>query len=93
MLSLFRSDRESNPAFLKDPAYDALLASAESSKGTESLSHYVAAEKYLNDRCVFYPLTTKAAILPLSPVYPALSSTPTMLGLILFVLEKNKNIG
>ncbi len=56
LLSLFQSDSESNPAFLKDPAYDALLASAESSKGNESLSHYVAAEKYLNDQCVFYPL-------------------------------------
>ncbi len=56
LLSLFQSDSQSNPAFLKDPNYDAFLTAAGNGQNQGSFAQYVKAEKYLNEQCVFYPL-------------------------------------
>lgn len=55
-LSLFASSSSANPAGLKDPAYDALLAVAQSKSGAGAAAAYAEAEKYLNQKAVFYPL-------------------------------------
>jgi len=56
LLSMFQSASASNPALLKNSNYDQLLKAAETQSGNEALSSYVAAEKYLNDQYVFYPI-------------------------------------
>lgn len=56
VLSLFKSGGQSNPALLRDSAYDALLDSAEKSSGADSAAVFANAEKYLNEQGVFYPL-------------------------------------
>lgn len=56
-LNLFSSATYYNPARLKDTAYDLLLESASASTTTESmLTPLVAAEKYLNENAIFYPM-------------------------------------
>lgn len=55
-LSLFTSASGDNPAHLRDPSYDALVAAAEAKSGNETAAACAAAEKYLNERAVFYPL-------------------------------------
>lgn len=56
-LELFDSDTYYNPAALEDVAYDTLLDSASESISTaESITALVAAEKYLNERAIFYPM-------------------------------------
>lgn len=56
VLSLFQSGTQNNPAGLKDTAYDALLTSAHSTTGSAAAVKYAAAEKYLNQQAIFYPL-------------------------------------
>lgn len=56
LLSLFRSSSSSNPAKYQDAAYDALLDAADSAAAAEAPARYAAAEKYLNDNAVFYPV-------------------------------------
>lgn len=56
VLSQFTSGAGGNPARLKDPAYDALVASAQTKSGREAAAAYAAAEKRLNEQAVFYPL-------------------------------------
>ena len=56
VLSLFKSGEKDNPAKLRDSAFDAMLNSAEKSGGIESAEAFAAAEKYLNEQGVFYPL-------------------------------------
>ena len=56
VLSLFVSGTAGNPAGLADPAYDALVNSAQSKSGKEAAAAYAAAEKYLNNKAIFYPL-------------------------------------
>ncbi|MBQ4397216.1 MAG: peptide ABC transporter substrate-binding protein [Clostridia bacterium] len=56
-LSRFTSDSSSNPAFLKHPAYDKLVAQASSRSNTEDiLAPMAAAEKYLCTYVIFYPV-------------------------------------
>lgn len=55
-LSTFLSTSTANPAGLKDSAYDALLSSAQTQGVQKAAAGYAAAEKYLNDKAVFYPL-------------------------------------
>ncbi len=56
-LNLFKSTTYYNPARLKDTAYDLLLESASASTTTEDmLTPLVAAERYLNEKAIFYPM-------------------------------------
>ena len=52
----FCSGAAGNPAKLADPAYDALVASAQQKSGAAAAAAYAEAEKYLGQRAVFYPL-------------------------------------
>jgi oligopeptide transport system substrate-binding protein len=56
VLSMFLSGASSNPAGLKDSSYDALVSSAQTENGRTAATAYAAAEKYLNEKAVFYPL-------------------------------------
>lgn len=56
LLSLFQSTSNANPAFLKDSNYDKLLAAADTQSGTDAIKSYAAAEKYLNNQFIFYPI-------------------------------------
>lgn len=56
LLSQFLSTNSNNPAGLKDADYDALIASAQSKGGNEEATEYSNAEKYLNEKAIFYPL-------------------------------------
>lgn len=56
LLSLFQSTSNVNPAFLKDSNYDKLLAAADTQSGTDAIKSYAAAEKYLNNQFIFYPV-------------------------------------
>ena len=56
LLSTFLSTSSANPAGLKDSAYDALVTSAQGKSGAAAAADYAAAEKYLNENAVFYPL-------------------------------------
>jgi oligopeptide transport system substrate-binding protein len=56
VLSIFKSGAKENPAGLSDSTYDAMLADAEKSGGSGSAAAFAAAEKYLNELGVFYPL-------------------------------------
>lgn len=56
-LNLFKSTTYYNPAQLDDVAYDLLLEAASASTTTEDmLTPLVAAERYLNENAVFYPM-------------------------------------
>lgn len=55
-LSTFLSTSAANPAGLKDAAYDALVSSAQTQGAQKAAAGYAAAEKYLNDKAIFYPL-------------------------------------
>lgn len=56
-LNMFRSDTYSNPAKYSDSAYDLLLDQTAANISTEeAVNSFVAAEKYLNEHAVFYPL-------------------------------------
>lgn len=55
-LSLFTGASANNPAQLKDSSYDALVAAAEGTGENKSAAAYAAAEKYLNEKAIFYPL-------------------------------------
>lgn len=56
-LSMFKSTTYYNPARLEDIAYDLLLEQASASTSTQTaLTPLLAAEKYLNDRAIFYPM-------------------------------------
>ena len=56
ILSMFRSDSTANYCGLADPNYDALLDAAQSVGGISGLESLKAAEQYLNDQFIFYPL-------------------------------------
>ena len=56
ILSSFSSSSSSNPAFLADPAYDAILNQAKMLGGMEAVDLYRQAESYLNEQGIFYPL-------------------------------------
>ena len=56
LLSFFSSSSSSNPAFLSDPAYDAMLDQAKTLGGMEAMDFYRQAEAYLNEQGIFYPL-------------------------------------
>ncbi len=55
-LSTFLGTSSANPAGLKDAAYDALVSSGQAKSGSAAAASYAAAEKYLSDRAIFYPL-------------------------------------
>lgn len=56
LLSFFSSTSPSNPGFLSDSAYDAMLDQAKTLGGMEALDFYRQAEAYLNEQGIFYPL-------------------------------------
>lgn len=55
-LSLFRSRAVGNAPKLSDPAFDAMLAAAQKKGDSDAAAAFSAAEKYLNEQAVFYPL-------------------------------------
>ena len=55
-LSMFLSTSSDNPAGLKDAGYDALVESAQGKSGQQAAQGYAAAERYLNEKAIFYPL-------------------------------------
>ncbi len=55
-LSLFVSSNPDNPVNLKSPIYDCYIKQIQEQTVTESLDTIIAAEKYLNDNGIFYPL-------------------------------------
>lgn len=56
-LQEFDSSTYNNPARLKSAAYDSYIDAASAKTNTEDiLSYLVAAERYLNDYAIFYPL-------------------------------------
>ena len=55
-LNIFKSDNNKNLVNLNSPDYDKLLSNALSSKPQDSINYLVAAEKYLNDNAIFYPM-------------------------------------
>lgn len=56
VLSLFRSGANGNFTRYSNTQYDSLLEKAENTGGTAAASHYAAAENYLSEQAVFYPL-------------------------------------
>lgn len=58
-LNIFKSDNSKNIANLNSPEYDKLLNSAVSINPKESVNYLLAAEKYLNDNAIFYPMYTQ----------------------------------
>ena len=56
ILSIFCSDSTENPCGLADPQYDALLDAAQTAGGLSGLESLRAAEQYLNDHFIFYPI-------------------------------------
>ena len=55
-LSTFMSSSAANPAGLKDSSYDAFVSSAQTQSGQKAAAAYASAEKYLNEKAIFYPL-------------------------------------
>lgn len=55
-LNIFKSDNNKNIVNLNSPDYDKLLNNALSSKPQDSINYLIAAEKYLNDNAIFYPM-------------------------------------
>lgn len=56
VLSQFKSSSPKNPAAFNDASFDAMLTAAENKSGTEAISAFASAEKYLSNQGVFYPL-------------------------------------
>ena len=56
ILSLFKSGARQNPVELKDATFDAMLTKAETLSGSQAITAFASAEKYLNEQAVFYPL-------------------------------------
>lgn len=67
VLSLFRSTAAGNPAKFSDPAYDALVDRAEAGSGAKAAADYAAAERYLNEQAVFYPLYYEKSYYAMAP--------------------------
>lgn len=55
-LSLFVSTNPDNPVGLNSPVYDNYIYQIQEQALTDSLDTIIAAEKYLNDNGIFYPL-------------------------------------
>lgn len=55
-LSIFKSDNNKNFLNLNSPDYDKLLNNAISATPQDSIKYLVAAEKYLHDNAIFYPM-------------------------------------
>lgn len=55
-LNIFKSDNIKNVVNLNDSEYDKLLNNAISSMPKESVKYLVLAEKFLNDKAIFYPM-------------------------------------
>lgn len=55
-LSLFKSGAVGNSSRMSDPAFDTMLTDAQNKSGSDAVAAYAAAEKYLNEQGVFYPL-------------------------------------
>jgi oligopeptide transport system substrate-binding protein len=55
-LSLFKSGAVGNPAHLRDPAFDTMLADAQKKTGSAAVTAFASAEMYLNQQGIFYPL-------------------------------------
>lgn len=55
-LSLFAGGAANNPAGLDDPAYNALIRQAQERSGEQAVPVFEAAENYLAEQGVFYPL-------------------------------------
>ncbi len=55
-LSLFKSGAVGNAPRMDDPNFDAMLNDAQNKSGSAATAAYAAAEKYLNEQAVFYPL-------------------------------------
>ena len=56
-LEMFASTNPENPAGLESGEFDALLAAAEDLTPEEAAQSYAAAERYLCDNAVFYPVS------------------------------------
>lgn len=56
-LEMFASNNPENPAGLESGEFDALLAAAEDLTPEEAAQSYAAAERYLCDNAVFYPVS------------------------------------
>lgn len=56
VLSHFKSGAQDNPSFLQDASFDAMLTEASKKNGAEAAAAFAAAEKYLNEQAIFYPL-------------------------------------
>ena len=55
-LSLFSGSDVSNPSRMNDPAFHTMLEQAWKAEPEKSAGLYAAAEKYLNEKAVFYPI-------------------------------------
>lgn len=55
-LSMFASDQPSNPVGLQSSQFDAYLDQAAQKPLNEGIESYVAAEQYLNNQAIVYPL-------------------------------------
>lgn len=76
-LSRFTSDASANPAFLKHPAYDKLVAKASARRNTEDiLAAMAAAEKYLNTYVVFYPVYYEMTYFVMQPTASGIYFSP-----------------
>lgn len=76
-LNRFTSDYVSNPAFLKHPAYDKLVAKASARSDTESvLAAMAAAEKYLNTYVIFYPVYYEVTYFVMRPTVSGIYFSP-----------------
>lgn len=56
VLSLFKSGSVGNAPRLSDAAFDSMLTQAQNKSGNDAVTAFTAAEKYLNEQGVFYPL-------------------------------------
>jgi oligopeptide transport system substrate-binding protein len=56
VLSHFKSGAQDNPSFLQDASFDAMLTEASKKNGNQAAAAFSAAEKYLNEQAIFYPL-------------------------------------
>jgi oligopeptide transport system substrate-binding protein len=55
-LSMFSSQSGNNPAGLQSAEYDALVVPGQDATAEQALQNYEAAERYLAEQAVFYPL-------------------------------------
>lgn len=56
VLTKFKSTARNNPAGLHSSEFDTLLETAEQADSTSAPAAYAAAERYLNEQAIFYPL-------------------------------------